>query len=61
MNPTDIKIKELEADTALKEIIEIVRIAKETEECAQHLEDKNRPIIDMKNYGDEVKILHYVV
>lgn len=59
MNDLDNKIQEMKEDKSLKEIIEIVRIAKETQESAQNLEDKTRPIIDMKNYGDEVKILHY--
>jgi hypothetical protein len=59
MNPTENKIIELKEDKSIKEIIEIVRIAKEAEESVQHLEDKNRPIIDMKNYGDEVQILQY--
>ena len=61
MNPIDKHIEELKADKSLREIIEIVRIVKETEESIQHLEAKNRPIIDMKNYGDEAKILHYTV
>lgn len=61
MNPAENKITESKEDKSLREIIEIVRIVKETQESAQNLEDKTRPIIDMKNYGDEVKILHYAV
>ena len=61
MNSTENIIEQLKQDKALKEIIEIVRIAKETQESAQIAEDKTRPILDMKNYGDEVKILHYTI
>ena len=46
-------------DIELNEIIEISRLSRMVRESVKTYEDKTRPIIDSKNFGEEIKILHY--
>ena len=59
MNTKKDKKEETKIDTTIQEIIEIARLAKSVRETVDQVEDKTRPIIASKNYGDEIKILHY--
>ena len=53
------KIEELKNDKELQEIIEITKISKASKETIQQYEDKTRPIITSKDYGQEVKVMNY--
>lgn len=59
MNTKKVDTEHPSTDSTIAEIIEIVRLTKSSREAAQHYEDKTRPIISSKNYGEEVKILQY--
>jgi hypothetical protein len=53
-------IKEQLHDPELKEILEIVEIAKQTQEATEKFDDKTRPIIDLDNQDDEVNVIQFV-
>ena len=53
------KLEELKNDAEIKEIVEIVRLSKASKEFSQSYEDKTRPIVTAKDYGDEVKIVNF--
>lgn len=59
MNNEKKTVDETKVDSTINEILEIVRIAKSVRGTTEPYEDKTRPIIASKNYGEEVKILHY--
>ena len=59
MPDQEAKIKELKNDAEIQEIVEIVRLSKASREFSQSYEDKTRPIVTTKDYGQEVKIVNF--
>ena len=53
------KIEELKNDREIQEIVKIARLSNISKEISQPYEDKTRPIIATKDYGQEVKIMNY--
>ncbi|MFH0991237.1 MAG: hypothetical protein V1799_14610 [bacterium] len=53
------KIEELKNDHELQEIVKIAQLSKISKEITKPYEDKTRPIIATKDYGQEVKIMNY--
>ena len=59
MAQDNIKIEELRNDKEIQEIIEIARLSKASKEASHPFDDKTRPIISTKDYGQEVKIMNF--
>jgi len=51
--------RELKQERELNEIIEIARLARSVKEIVKPSEDKTRPIIASKDYGQDIKVIHY--
>lgn len=52
------KLREMSTtDTSLSEILEVVRIAKETQEASGRFEDKNRRVFNSRELRDDLNVV----